>query len=147
MFTRPKIKFNKLDEHAKLPIRAHPTDTGYDVYSLEDVTLYSKVAHYTIIKTGLSIGYITPGYWLRIEGRSGLAIKRLIFPFNGIIDENFSGEIRILLMNLGENTVHIDAGDRIAQLVPYKRIEMTMSFTTEKRNTDRGESGFGASGK
>lgn len=147
LFNRPRIEFVRTSEHAILPTKAHNTDTGWDVYATEDVKIYSKVANSFIVDTGLKVGYITPGYWIAVEGRSGLGFKHQIVPFHGIIDNPYRGSVKVLLMNLGENTFDIKQGDRICQLVLYKNYKSSVGWTDTVNETERGAKGFGASGK
>ena len=146
----PTIKFFKFDERAAIPRRAHETDSGMDICAIEDKWL--RTGALSIIRTG--IGAIIPkGYELQIRPRSGLSSKGVVAVF-GTVDEAYRGEIKIVLSMCETlsgtilDAYHISKGDRIAQLVlaPVTRSNIEeCEKPTEK--TDRGESGFGSTGK
>lgn len=89
---------------------------------------------------------IEPGYWVRIEGRSGLGFKHGILPHPGIIDCGYRGSAGIKLYNLTDKDYEIKAGDRIAQFVVYNNHDVDVS-EGEIEESLRGEKGFGSSGK
>ena len=145
MSDNTKIRFIKLDEKAKAPVRKHEDDAGADLASIESVTL--GIGESRLISTGIAIelpahclGYVTP--------RSGLAAKHGISIVNapGLIDTGYRGEIKICLINLGHELFHISIGDRIAQLV-VQRYESTEFVETDSfSETERGDGGFGSTG-
>lgn len=140
-----QIKFVKLNENAKVPIRKHQDDAGADLASIDNITL--AVGESRLVSTGIAIelpahclGYITP--------RSGLAAKHGISIVNapGLIDTGYRGEIKVCLINLGTEPFHISVGDRIAQLV-VQRYEPTEFVETDSfSDTERGDGGFGSTG-
>jgi len=145
----PKICFFKLNEDARLPERNHKEkltgDSGYDIYSIEDMVI---PAHSTKkVAVGLAIAYIQEGYWIRIESRSGLYFKHGLTAFNGIIDNSYTGELGISMINNSNNDYEIKKGDRIAQLVVYNLIEPEISWSSQKKESLRGEKGIGSSGR
>ena len=83
------------------------------------------------------------GYWAKIEGRSGLALKGLT-PIGGVIDNDYRGEIHVILINLGKNVVHIFRHVRIAQLTFTKQIQPRFQVSYNLSNTERGCKGFGS---
>ena len=95
---------------------------------------------------GLEFAYITPGYWVKVEGRSGMGFKHGIMPHPGIIDNGYRGDAGIKLYNLTDNDYLVSAGDRIAQFVVYKNFSVIVE-EGETVNSDRGSNGFGSSGK
>lgn len=145
MSDNTQIKFVKLNENAKAPIRKHQDDAGADLASIEDITL--AVGESRLVSTGIAIelpahclGYITP--------RSGLAAKHGLSIVNapGLIDTGYRGEIKVCLINLGTEPFHISVGDRIAQLV-VQRYEPTEFVETDSfSDTERGDGGFGSTG-
>ena len=139
------IKFLKLDAAAILPTQAHDTDTGYDLYSVESVSIPARGS--AIVNTGLQVGYIEPGYWFHIMPRSGLGFKHGIQPHLGVVDQGYRGSLGVKLYNFSHNNYTVPAGSKIAQLIFYPLIKADMSWTTEIENTDRGENGFGSSDK
>jgi len=156
-----KLELIKTHESAILPSQNNTAldgtgDTGYDLYAVEDVLIpgiqvntRTRVGHINsaVVPVGLEIGYIEPGYWLRIEGRSGLGFKHGIQPHFGIIDNQYRGGLGVKLYNLTSTDYQIKAGDKVAQIVGYKLIEMNIEFTDTKSDSTRGEKGFGSSGR
>ena len=145
----PKISFIKNHEHARLPERNHKElligDTGYDIYSIEDVLI---PAHSTKkVPVGLEIGHIEEGYWIRIESRSGLYFKHGLTAFNGVIDNSYTGELGISMINNSDVSYQVKKGDRIAQLVIYSLIEPEITWGVCKKESQRGDKGFGSSGR
>lgn len=138
-----KIEFVRTHPAAILPSRNHSDDSGLDVFAVEKSVVLARSA--IIVPVGLKLGYITPGYWIRVESRSGLQFKHNIAAFNGIIDQNYRGDLGIRLINNSDTNYTISAGDRIAQFVIYPLILATPSFGLSQ-STDRGEKGFGSSG-
>jgi len=141
----PVIKFIKLHDDAKLPSRNNTTDTGFDVYSVEDVIIPAHTSNK--VSCGLQVAYITPGYWFETRGRSGLAFKNDVAPFMGTIDNGYRGELGLKLFNFSNTHYHIKKGDRICQIALVKLQNCYMSFVDEIHETERGGSGFGGSGK
>ena len=149
MSTEIRISFVKTHEDAQLPQRNNKEplvgDTGYDVYAVEDATI---PAHDTMnVPIGLDIGYIEPGYWIRIESRSGLFFKHGITAFPGVLDNSYRGRMGCALVNNSNNDYLVKKGDRIAQLVVYKLLEPNISWAETKDQTSRGDKGFGSSGR
>jgi dUTP pyrophosphatase len=140
----PVLKFEKTHELAKLPTKNHESDTGYDVYSIEDKTVPSHSS--AIIGVGLKFADIPEGYWVKVESRSGLGFKHGITAHPGIIDNGYRGDAGIKLYNLTDVDYQIKTGDRIAQFVVYMNIGMQVEWGTVQESV-RGEKGFGSSGK
>jgi dUTP pyrophosphatase len=147
-----KFKFVKTHPDAVLPKRNHSDpifgDTGYDVTAVEDTIVPAKEA--IVVPVGLKLGQLPPGFWIRIESRSGLQFKHNISAFNGIIDNNYRGDMGVRLINNSDVDYQVKKGDRVAQLVLYRLIaidEKYVEFTEEATETERGEKGFGSSGK
>jgi len=140
----PVLKFEKTHELAKLPTKNHESDTGYDVYSIEDKTVPARSS--TVVGVGLKFADIPEGYWVKVESRSGLGFKHGITAHPGIIDNGYRGDAGIKLYNLTDIDYQIKAGDRIAQFVVYMNIGMQVEWGTVQESA-RGEKGFGSSGK
>ena len=138
------IKFTKTHPNAKLPTKNHSTDTGFDVYCVEDKVIPARGS--AVVDVGLSFADITPGFWVKIEGRSGLGFKHGIMPHPGIIDNGYRSNAGIKLYNLTDNDYKVLSGDRIAQFVVYKNYDVQVEEGTTVES-DRGEKGFGSSGK
>ncbi len=143
------VKFVKTHEDAKLPKRNNEEplvgDTGYDIYSVEDVNIPPHST--TIVPIGLDIGFIERGYWIRIESRSGMFFRHGITAFPGVIDCSYRGKLGAALINNTDVEYKVNKGDRIAQLVVYKLIESDISWSETKDETNRGDKGFGSSGR
>ena len=140
-----EVKFFKTHPDAKPPQRTHEEDTGYDVFAVEDTLVPKRGA--ANVPTGIDVAYITPGYWFKVETRSGLSFKHNIQSHPGIIDQLYRGPLSILLRSFGDIDYQVKKGDRIAQIVIYKRIDANISFSDTKDETTRGENGLGSSGR
>lgn len=140
----PVLKFEKTHELAKLPTKNHESDTGYDVYSIEDKVVPARGS--AVVGVGLKFADIPEGYWVKVESRSGLGFKHGITAHPGIIDNGYRGDAGIKLYNLTDTEYQIKAGDRIAQFVVYMNIGMQVEWGTVQ-DSARGDKGFGSSGK
>jgi dUTP pyrophosphatase len=140
----PVLKFEKTHESAKLPSKNNESDTGYDVYSIEDVVVPARSS--AVVNVGLKFADIPEGYWIKVESRSGLGFKHGITAHPGIIDNGYRGDAGIKLYNLTDLPYQIKAGDRIAQFVVYMNINMDVAWGTVTESS-RGEKGFGSSDK
>lgn len=140
------IKLNKIDPKAKTPYRANPSDAGADLFSVEDVMI--QPLERKMISTGIRMK-IPDGYYGRIAPRSGLAVKNGIDVLAGVIDNSYTGEIRVVLFNTDKNnTYFVKQGDRIAQLIVEDHFNFDFVEVVEDlETTDRGDKGFGSSGK
>ena len=143
------IRFVKTHDAAVLPKFNHNDpyvgDSGLDLTAVDGVIVPAK--GWAIAPVGLKLGYITPGYWIRVEGRSGVGFKRHIFPHFGIIDNPYRGDMGIKLYNFGEMDQLFAAGDKIAQLIVYPLIQADVEWTDQVVESARGEKGFGSSDK
>lgn len=144
------IKVKKLKENAKLPFHGSEYSAGYDLHACLEENTLTIPAHQTIlVPTGLSIE-IPEGYFAGIFARSGLASKQGLRPANcvGVIDSDYRGEYMVSLHNDTDEEKTILNGDRIAQLVIIPFLPVNFIETKEELSkTDRGEGGFGSSGK
>jgi dUTP pyrophosphatase len=142
-----KISIKRLSPHAPLPRYAHGPleDAGMDLQALEDTVLEPGVPR--LVPTGLAIE-LPPGYEAQIRPRSGLALKQAITIPNApaTIDPGYRGEIRVVLLNAGQQSYQIHAGDRIAQMV-IARYEAIEWEEAELKDSTRGAGGFGSSGR
>ena len=144
MSTEVTLKFRKINENAKLPTKNNESDTGFDVYCVEDMIIPGRGS--AVVDVGLEFAYITPGYWVKVEGRSGLGFKHGISPHPGIIDSGYRGNAGIKLYNNTATDYEVKSGDRIAQFVVYKNYNVVVE-EGDTVESDRGASGFGSSGK
>lgn len=129
---------------ARLPRRNHPTDAGLDIYAVECATLRPGV--HAVLPTGVHME-IPEGFVGLIWPRSGLAAKHGIDTLAGVVDSSYRGEIKVSIINHGHEDFEIKPGDRIAQLI-IQRCELWECVQVgELSDTDRGEQGFGSSGR
>jgi dUTP pyrophosphatase len=120
-------------------------DTGYDIFSVEDKVIPANGS--AVVDTGIEVAYISPGYWFRIEARSGLGFRYSVAPHPGVIDNPYRGNLSTKLYNHSSTDYQVQKGDRIAQIVIYPIVEAELSWAEEKVETPRNEDGFGSSGK
>lgn len=141
--SKPKLLIKKLDPAAQIPARSEG-NAGYDLYSIEDATL--KPGERKLIKTGISLK--PPfGYYGSIRDRSGMAFKSGGHVLAGVIDENYTGEVGIVLLNTDkEKDLVVNIGDRPAQIVFEEYGQFNILEVAELTETNRGSYGFGSSG-
>lgn len=140
------LPIKRLDKSVQLPAYAYQGDAGLDLRSSEDVSLAPFERR--LVSTGLAIA-IPEGYAGFVQPRSGLALREGLSMANtpGLIDSHYRGELKVCAINLDpEKTIHIEQGERIAQLVIQKVPAVTLSEVEELDETDRGTGGFGSSG-
>lgn len=139
------LKFKQLDSFANLPQYAHDSDSGMDVRSVEAYTLEPLGRH--TFSTGVACD-IPEGYDLQVRPRSGLASKHGVVAMFGTVDQGYRGEIGITLINLSNEPYTVKVGDKIAQLVVGEVVKPdSVSWTDNLSSTDRGDNGFGSTGK
>ena len=133
-------------EGLPLPSYATPGAAGMDVVSAEDVVLAPGERH--PVATGFAIA-IPPGFEVQVRPRSGLALKHGITCLNtpGTIDEDYRGEVKVILANLGSEPFEVRRGERIAQLVPAPVQKAEFAEVDELDETHRGGGGFGSTGR
>ena len=132
-----------LDEGAYPPLRAHPTDAGLDLRAKERVKIWPGAS--ATIDTGVHIE-LPPGYYGKIESKSGLNVNHGIVSLGGTIDEPYRGSIVVKLYNFGEKAHTFHPGDKVAQLVIQPYIAPELEYVDELSDTDRGSNGFGSTG-
>lgn len=146
MSDRIKLPIKRLDPSVELPSYAYDGDAGLDLRSNEDVTL--EPFERRLVATGLAIA-IPDGYAGFVQPRSGLALREGLSMANtpGLIDTHYRGELKVCAVNLDpHNPIHIERGERIAQLVIQKVPVVELEEVDELDETDRGCGGFGSSG-
>ena len=131
-----------------LPRYATPLSAGMDVRANIDEAVILRPLERAMIPTGLSIE-LPEGYEMQIRPRSGLAAKHGITVLNspGTIDADYRGEIRVILVNLSNEEFRIEAGERIAQMVVARHEQVEWELTEELAESERGEGGFGSTGR
>ena len=146
MSDRIKLPIKRLDPSVELPSYAYDGDAGLDLRSNEDVTL--EPFERRLVATGLAIA-IPDGYAGFVQPRSGLALREGLSMANtpGLIDAHYRGELKVCALNLDpHNPIHIERGERIAQLVIQIVPVVELEEVDELDETDRGCGGFGSSG-
>ena len=148
-----KLKFYKIRKAAKLPVRAHETDAGMDIFYCpmhhKEVAFSIPRVGSGVIPTGLKVE-VPEGHMLEIKNKSGIASKRQLLVGACVVDPGYDGEIYINLHNIGYETQIIEPGEKIAQavLVPIIYCEPHEVFEdTLNKDTDRGDGGFGSTGR
>lgn len=146
---KQQIKIKKLKENATLPIYGSDKAAGADLYAYIDGIGQVTIEPHTTQKIGTGLAMELPeGYFGAIFARSGLATKQGLRPANcvGVCDEDYRGEYIVALHNDTDEIKVIKSGDRIAQLVllPYIQCDF---IEDELSETERGDGGFGSTGK
>ncbi|MBV9932222.1 MAG: dUTP diphosphatase [Alphaproteobacteria bacterium] len=133
-------------EGLPLPSYATPGAAGMDVVAAESLMLAPGARH--AVATGFAIA-IPAGYEVQVRPRSGLALKHGITCLNtpGTIDEDYRGEVKVILANLGDAPFEIARGERIAQLVPAPVQRARFREVEDLDATTRGAGGFGSTGR
>ena len=140
--TNNKIRV-KLDNGAYMPERAHEADAGYDLRSPIKTILYAGES--VVIDTGVHI-QIPRGFAGVLKSKSGLNINHDIVG-EGLIDSGYTGSIRVKLYNHGTEDYMIEVGDKISQLVILPIHTPDLVLVEELEETDRGNNGFGSTGR
>ncbi len=153
------LKVYRLREDAKLPLRAHDTDAGMDLFycpngERTDIVMQEGLAiaprESKVIPTGIKVE-VPYGYMLEVKNKSGIASKRMLITGACVVDPGYDGELYVNLHNIGLNSQYIKPGDKIAQavLVPIIHCGVEEVFDAEVLNIDttRGTGGFGSTGE
>ena len=143
-----QLKIKRLTESAKLPSKGSEQAAGLDLYADTDKPIIIMPGRSYKFPTGIAI---TPpnSYFAAIFARSGLAIKQGLRPCNavGVIDEDYTGEVIVALYNDSTESQIVQPHERIAQLVLLPYINVDIQEVKELDKTERGEGGFGSTGK
>ena len=135
----------KLCYDAVVPTRGSDGAVGYDLYSSEDVVVPCQAGR-ALVGTGITV-VLPTGVYGRVAPRSGLAVKHCIDVGAGVIDPDYTGEIKVVLFNHGENDFEIKKGDRIAQLILERCETPPIEEISIIEDTERGDGGFGSTGQ
>lgn len=119
-------------------------DAGFDVYARETTTL--APGEWKGIPTGISIE-LPEGYVALVWDKSGLSIKNGLKTLGGVIDAGYRGEYIVGMINLSDKPYTFERGHKVAQVLIQKVERATFTYVDELSQTDRGATGFGASGK
>lgn len=138
------IQFKKLIELAKTPTRGSDFAAGYDLYATEDYVL--QPFERKLFKTGIAVA-IPSGLYGRVAPRSGLAFKDGLDVMAGVIDEDYRGDVGVILINLGNKNKEIKAGDKIAQIIFEHYNAATFQEVVDLPASVRADGGFGSTDK
>lgn len=133
------------EKDTKMPGYAYKGDAGADLYAAEEYVL--RPMQRALISTGVRIS-IPEGYEAQIRPRSGLAINHGISMVNapGTIDSTFRGELKVILINFGDQDFNVKKGDRIAQMILNKVEKFEFEEVSVLDETERNENGYGSTG-
>ena len=134
----------KLDEGAFEPIRAHKTDAGLDLRTPIEFTIRPHDSY--VIDTGVHIE-LPKGTYGQLFSKSGLNVKHSIVSLGGTVDEGYTGSIVVKLYNESDKEYHFDAGDKVVQLVIMNYLTPDIEYVDRLDDTERGDKGFGSTGR
>lgn len=133
----------KLDPGAIFPSRAHSTDAGLDLYATGPMQVPARGE--AVFDTGVHIE-LPPGTAGMLKSKSGLNVNHSITS-EGVIDEGYTGSIRVKLYNHGDHPYQVEPGDKISQLVIVPVLTPAVDLVDKLADTDRGTGGFGSTGR
>ena len=133
----------KLTPGAIMPTRGTDGAAGYDLYAIEDAVI--NCFHFIPVSTGVSMA-IPAGHYGRIAPRSGLAVKHGVMVGAGVIDSDYRGEIKVALATLN-GVYEFKKGDRIAQIIIEPVVTPELAQVDSLDDSERGDGGFGSTGK
>src|SRR5210317_1566641 len=138
------LGIKKLSTDAIIPTRGSDRSVGYDLYSTEDTIVPCQYGR-ALVGTGIAV-VLPEGVYGRVAPRSGLAVKHGIQVGAGVIDPDYTGEVKVILFNHGEKDFEVKKGDRIAQLILEKCETPLIEEISIVEDTERGSGGFGSTG-
>ena len=146
---RLEVELTTLDHGIGLPLPAYATEqsAGMDLTAAIDAPVILQPGARALIPTGLSIA-LPPGYEAQVRPRSGLAAKNGVTVLNtpGTVDADYRGEIKVILINLGQEPFTVERGMRIAQMVVARHASVRWKAVGQLGETARGGGGFGSTG-
>ena len=144
-----KVPLKRLDNGADLALPQYETagSAGADIRAAVDAPLRLEPGQRALVPAGFAMA-LPAGYEAQVRPRSGLAVKNGITVLNapGTIDSDYRGEVRVPLINLGDEAFTIERGMRIAQLVIAPVVQAGFNEVSDLDETERGEGGFGSTG-
>ncbi len=140
-----KIKIQKIHPNALIPKYQTEGSSGFDLHAVEEVTIKSHSVG--LVETGICLS-LEVGYELQVRTRSGLALNHQVMVLNspGTVDNDYRGEIKVILANLSDKDFKVQVGDRIAQGVVQKTYKAEFIECERLDETSRGSGGFGSTG-
>ena len=141
-----KVRVKRLSPDASIPKAAKAGDVAFDLYSTIDYELRPRERF--AVPTGIAVE-IPPGYEGQVRPRSGLALKEGVTVLNtpGTVDSGYRGEIKTIMINHNEESFMVTKGMRISQLAIRPVPEVEFIEVEELSDTERGEGGFGSTGR
>ncbi|MCO5556028.1 hypothetical protein L7F22_009572 [Adiantum nelumboides] len=137
--------FVKLEgQNAKVPSRGSIGSAGYYLYANVQMEIFPQ--NWGTVSTGIQL-MIPEGYYGRIASRSSLVSQHGIIVGGGVIDQDYRGEVKVLLYNTGLHRFSIEVGDRVAQIILEKITMPEVQVVKSLGSSERGENGFGSTGK
>ena len=142
-----EILIKRLSKEVSLPKYETLGSSGMDIAANINTDIIIHPGKTAIIPTGLALS-IPRGFEIQIRPRSGLAAKQKISVLNtpGTIDADYRGEIKVILINLGDNSYTVERGTRIAQMVVCPIVQAQLKEVDDLNQTERGKGGFGSTG-
>ncbi|OPG43405.1 dUTP diphosphatase [Helicobacter pylori] len=140
-----KIKIQKIHPNALIPEYQTEGSSGFDLHAVEEVMI--KPHSVGLVKIGICLS-LEAGYELQVRTRSGLALNHQVVVLNspGTVDNDYRGEIKVILANLSDKDFKVQVGDRIAQGVVQKTYKAEFIECERLDETSRGSGGFGSTG-
>jgi dUTP pyrophosphatase len=148
------IKFIKTHEDAKLPTKAHDGDNCFDLYAVEETEVPGssswvgdvKIGN-AIVPVGITVADITTGFGFVLRPKSGLGFKAGLQPHLGEIDNGYRGDCAVKMYNFSSKDYTFKKGDKVAQIKIEKIYDTSVEWTGKLSEAERGDAGFGSSGK
>ena len=149
------IKFVKTHPDAKLPTKAHEGDNCFDLYAVEGTTIRPSKSDAVgnvqvasgVVPVGITVAYITPGYGFVIKPKSGLGFKHNLQPHLGEVDNGYRGDCAVKMYNFNDKKYAFEKGDKVAQIKIEKIYNTSIEWADSVEEAQRGDAGFGSSGK
>ncbi len=139
-----KLKIKKLHVDAVIPKYANPNDAGMDLFAIENIEIMPMER--AQISTGIAME-IPEGFVGLVWDKSGLSHKFGLKVLGGVIDSGYRGEIKVGIINLGTEKYTFEKGHKVAQMIIQKKEIPEIEEVTELSDSERGEGGFGSTGK
>lgn len=142
------VNVKKTNEYAKIPTKGSEKSAGYDLYACINKPILIKPNETVLVNTGISME-LPNGTFGAIFPRSGISVKRGLAPANkvGVCDSDYRGEYKVALHNHSNKTQWVNPGERIAQLIIMPYINVNFNEVDKLSKTNRGDGGFGSTGK
>ena len=144
-----EVPVQQLDHAADLPLPDYASGhaSGVDLLAATEAALTLEPGSRAMVPTGLAMA-LPAGYEAQVRPRSGLAAKHGVTVLNtpGTIDADYRGEVKVILINLGEEAITFERGDRVAQLVVAPVTRLAWQPVTALEDSARGSGGFGSTG-